>query len=205
MADPNQIKVTEARLSFPDIWRPKAIKSGKGEPGEPKYSCHFLLDKKEHADQIKSLKQAIFALAKEKWGEKTKDMIQKGKVTVCLHEGSDKDYDGYSEENMFLSASSGKRPTIVDRDKTALAEDDRRPYGGCYVNGIVRLWVQDNNFGKRVNAELLGIQFVKDGEPFGAAPLADDAFDDLDADKKKGGKAEGDGGDGGNGGDEEPF
>jgi hypothetical protein len=94
MADPNQIKVTEARLSFPDIWRPKAIKSGKGEPGEPKYSCHFLLDKKEHADQIKSLKQAIFALAKEKWGEKTKEMITKGKVTVCLHEGSDKDYDG---------------------------------------------------------------------------------------------------------------
>jgi hypothetical protein len=203
MADPNQIKVTEARLSFPDIWRPKAIKSGKGEPGEPKYSCHFLLDKKEHADQIKSLKQAIFALAKEKWGEKTKEMITKGKVTVCLHEGSDKDYDGYSEENMFLSASSGKRPTIVDRDKTALAEDDRRPYGGCYVNGIVRLWVQDNNFGKRVNAELLGIQFVKDGEPFGAAPLADDAFDDLDADKKKGGAAGGD--EGGAGGDEEPF
>jgi hypothetical protein len=202
MADPNQIKVTEARLSFPDIWRPKAIKSGKGEPGEPKYSCHFLLDKKEHADQIKSLKQAIFAVAKEKWGEKTKEMITKGKVTVCLHEGSDKDYDGYSEENMFLSASSGKRPTIVDRDKTALAEDDRRPYGGCYVNGIVRLWVQDNNFGKRVNAELLGIQFVKDGEPFGAAPLADDAFDDLDAGKKKDDKS---GGSDESGGDEEPF
>lgn len=204
MADPNQIKVTEARLSFPDIWRPKAIKSGKGEPGEPKYSAHFLLDKKEQADQIKSLKQAIFALAKEKWGDKTKDMITKGKVTVCLHEGSDKDYDGYSEDNMFLSASSGKRPTIVDRDKTALAEDDRRPYGGCYVNGIVRLWVQDNNFGKRVNAELLGVQFVKDGEPFGAAPLADDAFDDLDAGKKKGDKTAGDAGDEA-GGDEEPF
>lgn len=202
-ADPNQIKITEARLSFPDIWRPKAIKSGKGEPGEPKYSAHFLLDKKEHADQIKSLKLAIFALAKEKWGEKTKEMITKNKVTVCLHEGSDKEYDGYSEENMFLSASSGKRPTIVDRDKTALAEDDRRPYGGCYVHAIVRLWVQDNNFGKRVNAELMGIQFVKDGEPFGAAPLSEDAFDDLDAGKKK--PAAGGGEPEGGGDEEEPF
>jgi hypothetical protein len=205
MADPNQIKIVEARLSFPDIWRPKAIKSGKGDPGEPKYSCHFLLDKKEQADQIKALKLAIFALAKEKFGEKAGEMIKKGKVTVCLHEGSDKDYDGYSEENMYLSTSSSKRPTIVDRDKTALAEDDRRPYGGCYVNGIVRLWCQDNNFGKRVNAELMGIQFVKDGEPFGAAPLDEDAFEDLDAGKKKGAKAEGDGGDAEPDADEEPF
>jgi hypothetical protein len=202
MADPNQIKIVEARLSFPDIWRPKAIKSGKDDKGEPKYSCHFLIDKKEQADQIKALKQAIYALAKEKWGDKTKDMITKGKVTVCLHEGSEKEYDGYSEENMYISASSSKRPTIVDRDKSQLAEDDRRPYGGCYVNGIVRLWIQDNNFGKKVNAELMGIQFVKDGEPFGAAPLDADAFEDLDAGKKD---KTGGSGDEEAAGDDEPF
>jgi hypothetical protein len=129
-------------------------------------------------------------------------MITKGKVTVCLHEGSEKEYDGYSEENMYISASSSKRPTIVDRDKSQLAEDDRRPYGGCYVNGIVRLWIQDNNFGKKVNAELMGIQFVKDGEPFGAAPLDADAFEDLDAGKKD---KTGGSGDEEAAGDDEPF
>lgn len=40
---------------------------------------------------------------------------------------------------------------------------------------MVEFWAQDNNYGKRVNATLLGVQFVRDGAAFaggttGAAP-----------------------------------
>jgi hypothetical protein len=209
MAENTQIKLENVRLSFPDIWKAKAVQEG----GEPKFGAHFLLDKKEHEAQIKALKVAIWTAAKEKFGEKAKELITKGKLHVCLHEGSEKDYDGYDEDNMYVSASSSKRPLIVDRDRQPLAEDDRRPYAGCYVNGIIRIWVQDNQFGKRVNAELMGLQFVKDGEAFGAAPISEDAFEDLgggkDKGKKKAEKAapEGNGGNGGSDPDDDevPF
>jgi hypothetical protein len=209
MADTNQLKLDNVRLSFPDIWKAKKVQ----ENSEPKYGAHFLLDKETQGELIKNLKVAIWTSAKEKFGEKAKELIQKGKLHVCLHEGNEKDYDGYGDDNMFVSASSTKRPLIVDRDRSPLAEDDRRPYAGCYVNAIIRIWPQDNQFGKRINAELMGVQFVKDGEAFGAAPIAEDAFEDLGGGEKKKdkgakkekGATDGDGGDNGGDDDEVPF
>ena len=58
---------------------------------------------------------------------------------------------------------------------------DGRPYAGCIVNGQVDVWAQDNpEFGRRINAELTGVQFVRDGEAFsGGAPAKPDDFDDV--------------------------
>jgi hypothetical protein len=183
-ADPAKLKLENVRLSFPDIWEPKSVKGS-----EPKYAAHFLIDKKEHADLIKIIRGKIWGVAKEHWGEeKGKKICQSKKFEKCLHDGSEKeDLAGYSDEIMYLTASSPRRPLVIDRDRSPLTKDDRRPYGGCYVNAIVRFWVQDNNFGQRVNAELMGVQFFKDGEPFGAAPVSVDEFEDLGEDKKKGG------------------
>jgi hypothetical protein len=45
------------------------------------------------------------------------------------------------------------------------------------------LWTQNNSYGKRVNANLLGVQFYKDGEPFAAGEIAgDDDFEDFGSD-----------------------
>ncbi len=201
MPSDQQIKLERVRLSFPDIWKPKAVK----KEDEPKYSAAFLIEKTEKEKegkwdkegQVSSFKLAVLTVAKEEWGDKAKEMIQKGVshpkggkdvILTCLHEGSDKEYDGYNESNMYISSSSPRRPMVRDRDLAVLAEEDRRPYAGCYVNAIVRLWNQKNNFGNRVNAELMGLQFVADGEPFGAAPLADDAFENLDEKEGKTGK-----------------
>jgi hypothetical protein len=187
----DQLRLENVRLSFPDLWEAKKVGDG-----EPKFSAAFLLDKKEHEDLIVQCKTIAWAAAKEHFKDKAKELIAKKKLTIFLHEGSEKDYEGYSDENMFISASSKRRPVVMDRDKTPLVESDGRPYAGCYVNAVVRIWVQDNQYGKRINAELMGVQFVRDGDAFGAAPLSDDAFENLDekegkkpADKKaKGGK-----------------
>jgi hypothetical protein len=75
---------------------------------------------------------------------------------------------------------------IIDRDKSPLAEEDNRIYAGCYVNAIFSLWAQNNQYGKRINAQLDGVQFAKDGEPFadgGVSVSEFDAFgDDMDED-----------------------
>lgn len=184
MADNDQsddrILLKEVRLSFPNLFEPKAGQDG----GKARYSASFLLDKKEHADQIKLIRAAIYSLALAEFGDKTKEMFEKGKITPCLHQGSEKDWAGYDESNVYLSTSSDTRPHVVDRDQSPLAKDDGKPYAGCYVNGAVRLWVQNNQHGKRVNCELLGVQFVKDGEAFGKPPFKpEEFFPRLDANK----------------------
>jgi hypothetical protein len=99
----------------------------------------------------------------------------------CLKDGDDFEYAGYAG-NMSLKASSNKRPLVIDRDKSNLTEEDNRIYAGCRVNAIVELWAQNNTYGKRINANLLAVQFYKDDEPFADGEKASindfDAFDD---------------------------
>jgi hypothetical protein len=97
-----------------------------------------------------------------------------------LHDGDLKDYDGYANQ-FYIRASNQVRPTIVDRNRATITEKDGKIYSGCYVNAIVSLWAQDNKFGKRINANLRGVQFAADGEAFagGNAARADE-FEQLE-------------------------
>lgn len=164
-----QIILTNVRGSFLDIFRAKSVNEG-----EPRFSANFLLDKEADAAQIKKIGAEIRKIEAAK---------NKGKALpsdkVCLRNGDDKEYDGY-QGMMFLSAANKKRPNVVDRDNTPLSEDDGKPYAGCYVDAVVRLWWQDNKFGKRINASLEVIRFRRDGEAFGAAPVSADVLPSLD-------------------------
>lgn len=162
--DPLIVKLSNVRLSYPNLFEAKAGPDG----GKPTYSAVFLLDKKANAAVIKAVQAAIAFAIKE--GLKGK---HPGADRVCLQDGSKKaDTDGYGEEVMYISARNEKRPGVVNRDLSPLTADDGKPYAGCYVNAVVRLWAQDNKFGKRVNASLRNVQFVKDGTPFGEKPVA---------------------------------
>lgn len=184
------VKLANVRLSFPNLFRPKAFEDG----GEARYSATFLLNKTTDAAQIASIRAAAIAALEEFYGA---GKVPKG-IKFCLRDGSEKpDIDGYGEAVMFLTSSSQKRPPVVDRDPSvALAEEDGKPYAGCFVNASVRLWVQDNKFGKRVNAQLRAVQFVKDGESFGDKPAnptdefskvaAQDGDNPFEADTPKG-------------------
>jgi hypothetical protein len=168
-----KIKLNNVRLSFPNLFR-KAVFSGE----ETKYEATFLLDKVKHADLIKEIHAAIAACTKEKWQGKIKSLPAD---KLCLKDGDNVEYAGYAG-SMSFKAANKTRPMCVDRDRSPITEDDNKFYAGCYVNGIVELWAQDNSYGKRINANLLGVQFLKDGEPFadGGKASADDfdAFED---------------------------
>jgi hypothetical protein len=176
MAENIQITVTNARLSYANIFRAKAM---EGSVGEPKYSCVFLLDKQNNAKDIKTIQDAIAKQVKE--GLKGK---HPGADKVCLKDGSNKaDVDGYGDGVMYVSAGNVKRPVIVDQKRNPLAEEDGKPYSGCIVNGVFNLWVQDNKYGKRINASLTHVQFVKDGPVFGeAVKPAEAVFKDISED-----------------------
>jgi len=170
-----KIILKNVRISFPSLFK-KAVFNGD----ETGFEGTFLIDKEAQADQVEAIQEQIKNLIKTNLkGAKL------GPDKLCLRDGDLVEYDGYAN-HFSLKASSKKRPIIIDRDKSPLAEDDGKPYSGCYVNASIELWAQDNNYGKRINATLLGVQFFKDGENFGDGSSGSvndfDAFGDDDGD-----------------------
>jgi hypothetical protein len=171
-----EIKLKNVRLAFPNLFRPTAGPQG----GEPAYNAAFILPK-DHP-QIGEIRAAMQAVAKAKWGEKAKatyELMLK-KDHVALHDGDNKpDLTGYPD-NYYINARNKTRPLVVDRNRAPLDGTTGRPYSGCYVNVILELWAQDNDFGKKINASLGGVQFYADGDSFsGGRPASVDAFDDI--------------------------
>lgn len=188
----SKMVLTEVRLAFANIWEPKAI--GTNANAEPRCSASLLIDPKTQGAIMDAVKAKIKEVAVEKWGVKAADVLKSlaAKGDLCLHNGDTKaDYEGFSGM-WFVSASNPTRPVVVDRDKSPLTRADGKPYSGCYVNANVDIWAQDNQFGKRINAKLLAIQFVKDGESFSGGEAHDDDDFGVVGGAATGGGAEGD-------------
>lgn len=187
-----EIILKNVRLSYPHLFKPY---ESEGDDGETKLSFRavFMIPKEDPEGNMKKWKAAKEAVMKEKWGGK---VVKLPADKVCMRDGDRKDEEGDRTEkdeyagHYFLSASSkeDRPPSVVTnrRDKDGKWIQARpgqagAPYGGCYVNAIIRIWAQDNKYGKRINASLESVQFLRDGEAFGA-PRVDpnDKFSDDD-------------------------
>ena len=164
----SKIKIPAVRLSFPSLFNMASF----GGESTGKFEATFILDKKEHAKQIEEIEAAISKMQKELKVKLPSDKL-------CLKDGDEMERPEY-QGKMTIKASTKKRPMVINRDKTPITEDDNVVYAGCYVNAIITLWAQNNSYGKRVNAQLDGVQFVRDGEPFGDGGISADQFDGFD-------------------------
>ena len=174
-----KIMLNDVRVAFTDALFEAKTVNGEGRPA---YSVTALLDPVRHKKVIAEIEAGIDTVAKEKWGAKADAILKQLRASdkTALHDGDTKSaYDGF-EGNLFISARSQTRPLVIDRDKSPLVAADGKPYAGCYCNVQIELWPQDNGFGKRVNAQLKGVQFVRDGDAFaGGAPASADDFGDI--------------------------
>ena len=171
-----KLQLTNVRLSFPDLFTPRAI-----DDGEPRYSAAFILPP-DHP-QLPEIRAALKQAAIDKWAARGAAQYAALEATdkLCLHNGSTKAYDGY-DGNFFISAASpeDKPPLVLGPDRRPLEKSSGKPYAGCYVNAVVEIWAQDNKFGKRINASLKGVQFARDGDAFSGSPAATvDDFEDI--------------------------
>ena len=165
-----KIKLNNVRLSFPSIFNKSEF---NGQVG--KFEATFLMNKESQAKMIADVEAQIALIQKDNKAKVSPDKI-------CLKDGEFVDYDGYAG-CMSIKAGSNRRPTVLGRDKAPVVEEDNIVYAGCYVNAVIELWYQDNSYGKRVNCNLLGIQFAKDGDTFGAGDTdVSDDFDTIDND-----------------------
>jgi ssDNA-binding protein len=174
-----RVRLDNVRLSFPSLYKATAMKP----EDKPAFKCAGLFAPDHPAVEI--LTKAMKKAAGQKWGEKAPAMyaaLEKSNK-LCLHDGALKpEYDGY-EGNFFVNASAQRKPTIKDRDPKAPepTEASGKIYSGCYVNLVLDIYAQDNTYGKRINASLVGVQFVGDGAAFaGGAPASEDDFATFD-------------------------
>jgi hypothetical protein len=152
------------RLSFPRLYTPKSFTPGQ----PPRFEAAFLLDPSnaEHKAQLETLKKAVADLITTKWPRG-----RPADLKLCIEDGNSKQYDGYKDRIVVRSANKN-RPVVIDNGLNELkldasGQEPKIPYAGGYVIGMITLWAQDNQFGKRINANLLAVQWVRDGTPFG--------------------------------------
>lgn len=155
-----------------------AQKPKTGE-GKEKFSVVTIFSK-DHP-QVAAIKAELLKVAEAKWPGKGADVLKQLAAgdRICLHDGDAKaDKAGYAG-NLFINASNELRPLVIGPTREALVAADGKPYSGSYGNIIVEFWAQDNQFGKRINASLLGVQHIKDGERLSGGGVA--SADDFDA------------------------
>ena len=170
-----KVKLNDVRLAFPVLYEPKGVNDG-----EPRFSAAFLFPPDHPA--ATAVTKAQQEVAKAKWGAKAGEVYKllKANDRLALHDGASKgDYAGY-EGSLFVNTSNKLRPLVIDQSRAPLTPDTGKPYSGCFVNGVVELWPQDNRFGKRINASLMGVQFLRDGERLaGGAVASEDDFESI--------------------------
>lgn len=195
MADKNekrkelQVTLLDVRLSFEDIFEPKEQKNDDGTT-RLVYGANFLIQKEgDENNNVAKVKRGAKAAKQHKWGDDPDKWPKLKPEKVCLRDGDLEDWDGYAD-NFYVSANRRGQdgpPRIITNRKDADGKwieakpgEKNCPYAGCYVNAVVRLWAMDNDHGKRINASLEAIQFLRDGEAFsGAAPVdVDEVFTD---------------------------
>ena len=185
MAD---IKLSNVRIAFPKLFEAKKV--GDGETKY--YSVAGVIE--PNSANAKALDAAMLEAATIKWEKKAADILKKlvddGKVGFKKKPLTSGDGDVYDGFDGMWSVNASRREDkgavlVLDRDKSPLNERSGKPYAGCYCNLLVSVWAQDNANGRRINIELKGVQFVKDGDAFGSsAPANPDAFDDLGAEEE---------------------
>lgn len=173
-----EVWLKNVRICFAqNLFKKSAFKAGQ----EEKYSAQFIIPKEDTA-QVKMIQDACLAAAEEAWPKEGVKVIKSvnGTDACCLRDGERQPDREELDGAMYVAASNRKKPTTLLRDKTEATEEDI--YSGCYVNvklDIYGFTVEKTK--KGIYAQLMGVQFVKDGDAFaGGAKVADaDEFDDI--------------------------
>lgn len=179
-----KIVLRNVRLSYEHIFTPSKFDDNQ----DAKYSATFIIPK-DHAD-LPAAKRAMMEAGQESFPSDFKGTEWPKGYTCSLRDAdvaTDSTGTILSEKNpaykgcYIIDANSVNRPLVINRNKAALTEADGIVYSGCYVNASLN--AAGYTYGKvqkGIKCYLNGVQFVADGERFGA-DVSDD-FDTLDGD-----------------------
>lgn len=156
----NLFMIKNVRCSFPHLFEKPMIKGKLGKCG-----ITLLLNPQEpaHAQQLETLKNYIRHLLATEPAFKNMNLP---KNLICLREGSQESRLEYGPF-WILSTKHKNKPIVIAADGHTLIErqEDCPIYAGCRVNCKTQIWVQNNEWGKRINATPVAVQFAGDDEP----------------------------------------
>lgn len=173
------------RVSFPTVNEPKSLNGGP-----LKYSLVMLFPK---GTDLSKLETAVLAAIHGKWGT---DKTKWPELRSPFRKGTEKQYDGYDDDLVFISASSKNKPGLVDNRKQRII-DPGEFYGGCWAHATVNAFAYDKMGNKGVSFGLQNIIKMKDGDHFGGKVKAEDDFDGIEMPQEGAGDETGGGSDNG--------
>lgn len=174
------IRIDNIIASYPHLderWSKMDTKTGKKPP--EKYSLVGLADKKTHGEMYELVEEVIKGLEKD------------AKIKVALDDWFMRDGDrtrkDENEGRWTINASEQREVIIRDKAGNKLRDEKGNLVGvesaneikemfypGCKVSIMIRPWAQNNEFGKKINAGLVAVKFMSDGERLGGEQMTDD-------------------------------
>ena len=168
--------VIPCRISFANIWEPKAINGG-----DEKYSVSCLIpksDKKTLARIQKAVEAAKEDGKTRKWSGKIPPNLKLPLRDGDIDRPEDEAYAGC----YFLNANSREKPQVVDKQVQPIL-DQTEVYSGCYGRITVTFYGYNSNGNRGVAAGLGNIQKLKDGDSLGGRAKASEEFEPVDDDE----------------------
>jgi len=170
-----QVLVPVSRIGYPKLYKAEGIKGDS--TSNPRFGCQIYIPKSDESTKAKIDKE-IARLSKLHF----KGVKPKSK-DLCIKDGDGEDGDENTKGHWILSANRAEsqgRPQVVDRNRRPIdSAESATVYAGCYCNFLVSFFVPKN--WAKITASLEIVQFVKDGDPFGAPrPAAEDVMPELD-------------------------
>lgn len=182
------IFLSDVRLSFPHLVEPQEQKNEKTGQVRTTYNCEVLMPPNHPG--FAQFMSRFAEIATAQWKEHANtvmQMINADPKSRCYGVGDQKinkktfmPYDGYVG-NMYITASNKDMPQMIQADGSAIDPANtmayknlaKKMYGGCRVNIALKPWPQvaRDNYGNGVRCDLVAIQFLRDDQPFGEAPV----------------------------------
>ena len=178
-----RILTTEFRVSHPHVFKAYAFKEGD----KPAYSIEMLFDKK--TTKLDEFKKRLTTAAIGKWGE---DKSQWPELVFPMRDG-DKPKRNTKTKVMEIkkehagmwvvkASSSGEfsRPHVASQNPEVPLQTEAELYPGCYARAYLTAHAYE--FADKTGVKFLldGVQFLRDGEPFGNKKSATDMFGSVD-------------------------
>ncbi|MCD8082849.1 MAG: DUF2815 family protein [Clostridiales bacterium] len=169
--------VVPCRISFANIWSPKATLSG-----EEKYSVSCIIPKSDKKT-LMAIHKAIEAAKEDGKSKKFGGKIPANLRTPLRDGDIDRPDDPSYANSMFFNASSKDAPQIVDRRVQPIT-DPMTVYSGCYCNVSVNAYAFSVSGNRGIAMGLGNIQFLADGERLSGKTTADADFEEIEDDEE---------------------
>lgn len=181
--NPCKVITGEVRLSYANVWEPKAINEG----GVPKFSASLIIPKSDTAT-IEKIKNAIKAAYKD--GESrlkgnSKSVPSLAAIKNPLRDGDIERPDDEAYANAyFVNSNSTTAPGIVDRNVQPIL-DRSLVYSGVYARVSISFYAFNSNGNKGIACGLQNIQLLRAGEPLGSKASAESDFSAVEDDDEE--------------------